>query len=135
MLRISIFQIISTDRSTKKIYRASSFSNRIVDLEYRARYEKNIRIYDIRREALIKANSKLLRIKHRQNTDLAKDNSYSTVERIKFAGYNNVDTFFDLYASKLSTVDRIASYQNKKRRIIYLKGFRRLSLYYYLQLL
>ena len=64
MLRVPIFQIISADRPTGKIYRASSFSNRIVDLEYRARYEENIEIYNIRREALVKVNKKLLRTKY-----------------------------------------------------------------------
>jgi len=29
---------------------------------------------------------------------------------MKFAGYNNVDTFFNLYAPKLSTIDGIVSY-------------------------
>jgi len=61
MLRVPFFQIVSTDRPIGKIYRAGSFSNRVVDLGYRAGYEENIRIYNIRREALIKADSKFLR--------------------------------------------------------------------------
>ncbi len=60
MLRVPFFQIVSTDGPTRRIYKASSFSNRIVDLRHRAGYEENIRIHDIQREALIKADSKFL---------------------------------------------------------------------------
>jgi hypothetical protein len=60
MLRVPFFQIVSADGPTGKIYRASSFSNRIVDLGHRAGYEENIGIHDIRREALIKADGKFL---------------------------------------------------------------------------
>ena len=54
---------------------------------------------------------------------------------MKFAGHNNVDTFFGSYAPELSTVDGMASYWNKKRRTVHLEGFRGLSLHYYPQLL
>ena len=54
---------------------------------------------------------------------------------MKFAGHNNADTFFGSYAPELSTVDGIASYWDKKRRTVYLEGFRGLSLHYYSQLL
>ena len=54
---------------------------------------------------------------------------------MKFAGHNNADTFFDSYAPELSTVDAMASYWNKKRRIIHLEGFRGLSLHHHPQLL
>ena len=63
MLRVPIFQIISADGPTGKIHGASSFSNRTVDLGHRAGYEENIGIHDIRREALVKADGKLLRTK------------------------------------------------------------------------
>ena len=64
MLRIPFFQIVSADRPTGKIHRAGSFSNRTVDLGHRAGYEENIGIYDIRREALVKADGEFLRTKH-----------------------------------------------------------------------
>ncbi|KAL2037958.1 hypothetical protein N7G274_009177 [Stereocaulon virgatum] len=63
------------------------------------------------------------------------NNGYSIAKRIKFAGHNNADTFFGLYAPELSTVDGMASYWNKKRRTVQLKGFRGLSLHHYPQLL
>ena len=136
MLRVSIFQIISATGPIGKIHGASSFSNRIVDLGHRAEYEENIGIHDIRREALVKADDKLLRTKYlRRDTNSTKDNGYSTAERIKFAGHNNADTFFDSYAPELSTVNGMASYWNKKRRTIHLEGFRGLSLHHYSQLL
>ncbi|KAL2054829.1 hypothetical protein ABVK25_005133 [Lepraria finkii] len=119
MVRIPFFQIVSADRPTGKIQGAGSFSNRTVDLGYHAGYEENIGIYNIRRETLVKAD----------------DNRYSISERIKFAGYNNPDTFFGSHAPELSTVNSIVSYWNKKRRTVYLEGFRGLSLYYYPQLL
>ena len=94
MLHIPIFQIISADGPTEKIHKASSFSNRTGDLGHRAGYEENIGIHDIRREALVKANNKLLRTKYlRRDTDSAKDNGYSIAERMKFAGHNNADIF------------------------------------------
>ena len=111
ILYIPVFQIISADGPTGKIHGASSFSNRIVDLGHRAGYEENIRIHNIRREALVKADNKLLRTKYlRRDTNSTKDNSYSTAKRMKFAGHNNADTFFDSYAPELSTIDGIASY-------------------------
>jgi len=70
-----------------------------------------------------------------RNTDSAKDNGYSIAERMKFAGHNNADTFFGSYAPELSTVDGMASYWNKKRRTVYLEGFRGLSLHHHPQLL
>ena len=136
MLHVPIFQIISAGGPTGKIHGASSFSNRTVDLGHRAGYEENIGIHDIRREALVKADGKLLRTKYLpRDTDSAKDNGYSTAERMKFAGHNNADTFFDSYAPELSTVDGMASYWNKKRRTIHLEGFRGLSLHHHPQLL
>lgn len=50
---------------------------------------------------------------------------------MKFAGYNNIDTFFSSYTPELSIVNSIVSYWNKKRRTVYLEGFRGLLLYYY----
>ena len=127
---------MSADGPTGKIHEASSFSNWTVDLGHRAGYEENIGIHDIRREALVKADGKLLRTKYlRRDTDSVKDNGYSTAERMKFAGHNNADTFFDSYAPELSTVDGMASYWNKKRRTIHLEGFRGLSLHHHPQLL
>lgn len=64
MLRVPFFQIVSADEFTEKIHEAGSFSNRIVNLEHRAEYEKNIKIHDIRREVLVKADNKFLRTKH-----------------------------------------------------------------------
>jgi len=64
MLRVPFFQIVSADGPTGKIHGAGSFSNRTVDLGHRAGYEENIGIHDIRREALVKADSKFLRTKH-----------------------------------------------------------------------
>ena len=111
MLCLPIFQIISAYGPTGKIYGASSFSNRTVDLGHRAGYEENIGIHNIRREALVKADTKLLRNKHlRRDTDSTKYDNYSTAKRMKFAGHNNPDIFFDSYASELSTVDGMASY-------------------------
>lgn len=43
-------------------------------------------------------------------TDSIEDNDYSIVERMKFVDHNNADTFFDSYASELSTVDEMISY-------------------------
>ena len=60
MFYIFFFQIVSADRSIGKIYKASFFSNRTVNLGYRVGYKKNIGIYDIRREALVKVDSKFL---------------------------------------------------------------------------
>lgn len=42
--------------------------------------------------------------------DSTEDNDYSIVERMKFVNHNNADTFFDSYASELSTVDEMISY-------------------------
>ena len=53
----------------------------------------------------VKDETQLLR-----HADSATDNGYSITERIKFAGHNNADTFFNSYAPELSTVNRIASY-------------------------
>ena len=64
MLRVSFFQIVSADGPTGKIHGAGLFSNQTVDLGHRAGYEENIGIHDIRREALVKANGKFLRMKH-----------------------------------------------------------------------
>ena len=64
MLRVPFFQIVFADGPTGKIHGASSFSNRTVDLGHRAGYEENIGIHDIRREALVKADGKLLWTKH-----------------------------------------------------------------------
>lgn len=61
MLRVSFFRIISVDEPTKKIQEANLFSNRIVNLSYRAEYEKNIEIHNIRRKALVKTDDKFLR--------------------------------------------------------------------------
>ena len=54
---------------------------------------------------------------------------------MKFASYNNADTFFGSYAPELSTVDGMASYWNKKRRTVHLERFCGLSLHHYPQLL
>ena len=109
---------------TGKIQGSVSFSNRTVDLGYRARYEENIGIHDIRREALVEAEGKFLRWNSSNKISwLCQDDEYLISERMKFAGYNNTDTFFGSYASKLSTGDSIASYWNKKRRTVYLEGF------------
>ena len=51
---------------------SKTFSNRTVDLGHRAGYEEKIGIHDIRREALVKADGKLLRTKYiRRDTDSA----------------------------------------------------------------
>jgi hypothetical protein len=62
LLRVPFFQIVSADGPTGKIHGAGSFSNRTVDLGHRAGYEENIGIHDIRREVLVKADGKCLKI-------------------------------------------------------------------------
>ena len=61
MLRVPFFQVVSVDGPMGKIQRAVFFSNRTVDLSYRAGYEENIGIHDIRRETLVKADGEFLR--------------------------------------------------------------------------
>ena len=61
MLRVPFFRIVSADGPTGKIQGAGSFSNRTVDLDHRAGYEKSIGIHDIRREALVKTDDKFSR--------------------------------------------------------------------------
>ena len=124
IFRVSIFQIISADGSTGKIYGANSFNNRTVNLGHRVGYEENIGIYDIRKEILVKIDDKFLKIKYLfRDIDSIKDNDYSIVEKMKFVGHNNVDIFFDSYTPELNIVDGMINYWNKKRRIIYLKDF------------
>ena len=61
MLHVPFFQMVSVDGPTKKIQGADSFSNRTMNLGHRAEYEENIKIHDIRREALVKADDKFLK--------------------------------------------------------------------------
>jgi hypothetical protein len=60
MLRVPFFQIVFANELIEKIHEASFFNNRIVDLEHRVEYKKNIEIHDIRREALVKVDNKFL---------------------------------------------------------------------------
>lgn len=62
LLRVSFFQIVSADESIEKIHEVGSFSNRTVNLKHRVEYEENIGIHDIRREVLVKADDKCLKI-------------------------------------------------------------------------
>jgi len=62
LLRVSFFQIVSADESIGKIYEVDSFSNRTVNLKHHVEYEENIGIHDIRREVLVKADDKCLKI-------------------------------------------------------------------------
>ena len=55
------FRIIFVDELTRKIQKASSFSNRTVNLNHRVEYKKNIEIQNIRKEVLVKTDDKFLK--------------------------------------------------------------------------
>ena len=70
-----------------------------------------------------------------EGANITEDNGYSIAERIKFAGHENSDTFFGSYMPQISTVDGQSSFWGNKRRTVYLKGFRGLSLQHHPQML
>jgi hypothetical protein len=60
MLDVPFFQTFNADGPTGTIEKANTFSNRTVNLSYRAGFPTNITIYCGRREALVKVDSILL---------------------------------------------------------------------------
>lgn len=55
-LKLPFFQTMSRHGPTEKIQQATSFGSRLVTLGHRAGYPENIKVHDIRREALVKAD-------------------------------------------------------------------------------
>ena len=55
---VPFFQTISPNGPTGEIQKVGSFSKQLVDLGHRAGYPQNIGFYAVRREVLIKADSR-----------------------------------------------------------------------------
>ncbi|OCK73076.1 hypothetical protein K432DRAFT_365291 [Lepidopterella palustris CBS 459.81] len=112
MLDRPFFQTMNSTGPTGKIVSATSFNSTLDGWSIRAGFERGIKIHDVRREALIKAD----------------DNNYSVDERMKFAGQRDPSVFRQSYMHAMSTVDGQGSFLGTELRRDHIEGWRSMSL-------